>query len=292
MLTRTSVPLWTWIVIIAVGSVIVLVLLILLIRCSARLKSLEMQSLPDPAIIPTRRVTVRRGRMVPMSRYFSLTGSKFGLDNFMTLEDGKAVDHGSIRSRSPFGLWLSSLQDRSHSRLSEISGRGHASQVPGSYLTTPEPAFMSQHRHKASTGSAYSLPSIINGRELAEDARVDKVRTESPTAADRSTRHTNFSRAFSPFPWSAVANMSVPSKLSQVIGSSTQGSAITTQPTQPSDANVGASQAFHTTQRRILQQPRNSPRSSNTLSLAQAVGVVRQSSHSRSSSVGGESRDH
>lgn len=96
VLDNTSLPLWLWIVVFVVGSLCVVgaigVVLICMLRRNKRGEQIEDA--------PTRKMTVRRGRVVPASHYLSLTGSKFGLNQF----DDDARANGA-RSKSPFEWW-------------------------------------------------------------------------------------------------------------------------------------------------------------------------------------------
>jgi hypothetical protein len=81
-----------------------------------------------------RRVTVRRGRVVPSSQHLSLTGSKFGMRQFGLLADNESTMTGR---RSPFEWW-NTIIDRSQSRLDQMSQMETASIVtrPTSRATT------------------------------------------------------------------------------------------------------------------------------------------------------------
>src|SRR5450755_1829676 len=102
LFTHSRLKLWIWIVIIAAGSIALLSILILGWWWYARRKRTRGKSLPSPVLAPTRKVTIRRGRMVSSSRYLSLTGSKFGLGQFVNAEEKEFGDKSRGRSKSPF----------------------------------------------------------------------------------------------------------------------------------------------------------------------------------------------
>jgi hypothetical protein len=175
--------------------------------------------------------------MVSSSRYLSLTGSKFGLGQFMNMEEkDQEKDQGDktrSRSKSPFMWWLSSMQDRSQSRQSHISSQPQMDDVHSPYQR-PEPAFFNYHSHKGSAASDYSLPSIINGKELADDARMNSAQAAASLGSPNSTRYVNFSRAFSPLHQSALS-ISAPNKvLSQIAEASPRQSAVSKHPSMVS----------------------------------------------------------
>ncbi len=223
LLSHTPVPLWAWIVIIASGSIILLAMSATLWWCCTRPNWRREATLPNPVLAPTRKVTIRRGRLVDSSRRVSLTGSKFGVGQFKTLEE---KDQETARSRSPFMWWLSNVQDRSQSRQSQRSDQPQMEDMTTSMLRRPEPAFHGHHEHKESMASDYSLPSIINGKELAEDAcRYDGSQRSptsptSPTSPRNSIGYVNFSRAFSPLNQSTVMSPNTSKVLSQIIETS------------------------------------------------------------------------
>src|SRR3954469_7848907 len=99
LLNHSRLKLWVWVVIIAVGSIVLLSLLFLGVWCWARRRRARRKPLPSPVLAATRKVTIRRGRMVSSSRYLSLTGSKFGLGQFMNMEEKDQGDKSRSRSR-------------------------------------------------------------------------------------------------------------------------------------------------------------------------------------------------
>ena len=231
LLNRSRLKLWAWVVIIAAGSIVLLSVLFLGMWCWARRHRARRKTLPSPVLSATRRVTVRRGRMVSSSRYLSLTGSKFGLGQFMNMEEKDQGDKGRSRSKSPFMWWLSNNQDHSQSRQSYMSSQPQMDDLHNQYCQKPEPAFFNHHAHKGSVASDYSLPSIINGRELANDARMDSAQAGASPDSPHGPRYVNFSRAFSPLHQSTLMSTSAPNKvLSQIVETSPRDSAASKQP--------------------------------------------------------------
>ena len=113
LLDHTGLPIWVYIVLIAVGSILVLVTTAVALRCWVLRRNAkrhqESESLTGG---PMRRLTVRRGRVVPTSQHLSLTGSKFGMRQFGQLADSESTMTGR---RSPFEWW-NTIMDRSQSR--------------------------------------------------------------------------------------------------------------------------------------------------------------------------------
>ena len=177
--------------------------------------------------------------MVSSSRYLSLTGSKFGLGQFMNMEEKDQGDKGRSRSKSPFMWWLSNNQDRCQSRQSYMSSQPQMDEVHNQYHQMPEPAFFNHHTHKESVASDYSLPSIINARELADDARMNSAQADASPDSPHSPRYVNFSRAFSPLHQSTLMSTSTPNKvLSQIVETSPRDSAASKQPSMVSMREV------------------------------------------------------
>jgi hypothetical protein len=177
--------------------------------------------------------------MVSSSRYLSLTGSKFGLGQFMNMEEKDQGDKGRSRSKSPFMWWLSNNQDGSQSRQSYISSQPQMDEVRNQYCQRPEPAFFNHHEHKESAASDYSLPSIINGKELADEARMDSAQAGASLGSPRHPRYVNFSRAFSPLHQSTLVSTSGPNRaLSQIVETSPRHSAVSKQPSMVSVREV------------------------------------------------------
>jgi hypothetical protein len=165
---NATVPLWGFIVIIGVGSLTILAIVFVGLRYYIRHDSDNDSIRTDPETI--RRVTVRRGRIVPQSHYMSLTGSRFGLGAFG--EDSRS----GARSKSPFE-WLNNVHTRSNSQMSQM----RAGKTPEPILTgdTPRKHAPSPLRSAASFDSekppSYTFPT-------------------RPALAHRASRTTNFSR--------------------------------------------------------------------------------------------------
>jgi hypothetical protein len=169
----------------------------------------------------------------------SLTGSKFGLGQFMNMEEKDQGDKGRSRSKSPFMWWLANNLDRSQSRQSYMSSQPQMDEVHNQYYQKPEPAFANHHAHKGSVASDYSLPSIINARELADDARMNSAQAGASPNSPHSPRYVNFSRAFSPLHQSTLVSTSAPNKvLSQIVETSPRDSAASKQPSMVSMREV------------------------------------------------------
>jgi hypothetical protein len=239
LLNHSRLKLWVWVVIIVAASVVLLSTLFLGMWCWARRRRVRKKTLPSPMLAPTRKVTIRRGRMVSSSRYLSLTGSKFGLGQFMNMEEKEQGDKGRSRSKSPFMWWLANSQDRSQSRQSHMSSQPQMDEAHNQYYQKPEPAFFNRHAHNESVASDYSLPSIINGRELADDARTNSAQAGASLDSPHSSRYVNFSRAFPPLRQSALLSPSAPNKaLSQIVEMSPRHSAASKQPSMISMSEV------------------------------------------------------
>lgn len=116
ILSNTSLPLYVWIIIIVVGSVVILGTTAFSIRLfvTHRRRTNFVDTFGDENL-PQRKVTVRRGRVVEQSKYLSLTGSKFGLNAFGSEDD--AQSRAGARSKSPFEWW-STVKDHPQSRSS------------------------------------------------------------------------------------------------------------------------------------------------------------------------------
>src|SRR2546423_4963444 len=219
LFTHSRLKLWVWIVIMIAGSIILLSLLSAVWWYAKRIR-VRQKSLPTPVLAPTRKVSVSRGRMVPTSRYLSLTGSTFGLGQFLIMEEKDQGETGRSRSKSPFKWWPSNIQDHSQSRQSQISSQPQLVELQSRYYRKPKPAFFNHHAHEESAASDYSSASIINGKELAEDARVRPSSASVSSGSPHSSRYVNFSRAFSPLHRSALTSNSAPQVLSHIKKSS------------------------------------------------------------------------
>lgn len=120
LLDNHLLPVWAWIIIIVVAALVVVGTLAFATRCVVRRKrDADFVDIFGRKDVPERRVTVRRGRVVPSSRYLSLTGSRFGLNAFNAdVED--ATPRSDRRSKSPFEWW-------NHVRNRSVSQESHHS---------------------------------------------------------------------------------------------------------------------------------------------------------------------
>lgn len=133
-----------------------------------------------------RRVTIRRGRVVPTSQHLSLTGSKFGMRQFGMLAD---TDSTMTGRRSPFEWW-NTIMDRSQSRQDQMSQVETGSIISRATTTTiagrreqPQPTPVQtpeKNKEPVTTTWEVTIPSP----------------TPSPSPLGPS-RTTNFSRSFS-----------------------------------------------------------------------------------------------
>ena len=203
--------LWVFIVIVVVGSACLITTTAIIIRCCVlrRRRRKTQQSLED--LGPMRRVTVRRGRMVPASHYESLTGSRFGINQF---EDNDTVKTGR---KSPFDFW---------------SGNKRESRRGKSVDEMTESSF----RAKSPSASA-----ALYGSEFSQSTQsLDKYATTTihevdeppePELAARPVRNTSFSR---PFPRTPTSPFPRPQQLSMIEESSPHTSYISTKSTRQS----------------------------------------------------------
>jgi hypothetical protein len=222
--------------------------------CCARRTRAKRKSLPSPVLAPTRKVTVRRGRMVSSSRYLSLTGSKFGLGQFMNMEEKDQTEKSRSRSRSPFMWWLSTMQEGPQSRQSHMSSQPQMDEVQSQYCQLPELVFYNRHAREESATSDYSLPSMINGRELAEDARVNATHAGAPSGSPHGSRYINFSRALSPLHQSTLMSTSAPNVLSQIVESSPRQSTVSKHPSVISTREVVSKHPSMVSAREVVEE--------------------------------------
>ena len=226
---NATVPLWGFIVIIAVGSILIIATIFLAIRYYLRYRGgSDADSLRnDPEAI--RRMTVRRGRLVPQSHYMSLTGSRFGVGAF-----GQDDSRSGARSKSPFEWWNNS-HSRSISSMSQMTkGQArHTTQTPESLLVsdTPRKQPASPLRIAASSESmsektpAFTYPS-------------------RPAASRRTSQTTNFSRpALRTRP--SVLSPSINSSLPQIMEVSPHQSTISSRQSKHSVISEKATSSTH-----------------------------------------------
>lgn len=141
--------------------------------------------------MPERRVTVRRGRVVPSSRYLSLTGSRFGLNAFnLDVED--TTPRSDRRSKSPFEWW-------NHVRNRSASQESHHSIIiaenPSVMSLAPKSPLHQVYQHQDLQYSSTTVGSMSIKEENSHATTVDdepEIRPESPTR-----RPPNFSRSLS-----------------------------------------------------------------------------------------------
>lgn len=185
---KTKLPLWVWIVIIVVGSVIVVGTLAFVLRfwIIRRREAAFVDTFGDENL-PQRKVTVRRGRVVEQSKYLSLTGSKFGLNAFGP-EDGDANSRAGARSKSPFEWW-STMKDRSQSRNSQMTQMTATNETPSIYGMPSSPNAQRVYQRRDLNFSSTSLTST----DKDDDVTVSVV--EEPASPPPLVR--NFSRSFS-----------------------------------------------------------------------------------------------
>ena len=179
------IPVWVIIVTAVVGAALFL-LAILIVRCVlTRSEPYDRETLTGDGYgdddQPTRKVVVRRGRIVPAAWNLSLTASTLFGDRFGSHQE--LDETGGRRSRSPFGMLMRS-HDRpgsSHSQMSEVRKKRFTTRqgnmellndVDETFLKrtpdSPVNEFVDAKRPRLSTRSI-SLPSILNGAELADD---------------------------------------------------------------------------------------------------------------------------
>lgn len=188
VLGKLPFQLWVFVVIVALGSICIIATVAIVIRCCV-LRKRAKKGL-DKEFGPTRRVTVRRGRIVPASHYLSLTGSRFGMNQF---EDNETVKTGR---RSPFDFWSGNRREKSVDEMTDIS----------SFRAKSPSASTALYSRNDYSQSTQSLDKQITTTIL----EVDEPDEPSPTL--KPSRNTSFSRPFartptSPFPHSRNLSM-------------------------------------------------------------------------------------
>ena len=176
LLDRTSLPAWVFIIIIAVGSLCIIITVALIIRCSViKRRAKRHSTVIDQG--PMRRMTVRRGRMVPASNYLSLTGSRFGLNQF---DDNETLKSGR---KSPFE-WFGSTSKKQQDEMSRVEG-GRLGSIGDIYSRRE---------------FAQSSTSLTSEKEASSTIQEVEPAFPSPTALPpvESTRTQSFSRPFNP----------------------------------------------------------------------------------------------
>ena len=184
---HTGLPLWAYILIISIGSILLLVTVAITLRCWVLRRNAKRHHDPDSLTGgPMRRVTLRRGRVVPTSQHLSLTGSKFGLRQFGMLAENESTMTGR---RSPFEWWNNMLERSSsrHDQMSQIE-TGSISMRPTSRGTTIA----------ARRELLHGIPTQIAEKEPITRVLEVKVTSPSPSPSPLGhTKSTNFSRSFS-----------------------------------------------------------------------------------------------
>ena len=242
---HSQLPLWLYIVIIIIGSLLLVAAVLLLWRWQTVRNRSQDQSFPDPKTAPVRKVTLRRGRLVPASKIYSLTGSKFGVEPLTDLEEGENAGIQGKRSRSPFGWWFATLQDRSQSRQSEMSNHGHPHQIIRYAISTPEPSLWSHDRRKEPVVSVATSPSIASGIESPNYLSTNESKDRRPYASVRSSKYVNFSRSFTPSQQSILSSASAPSLLPRIVEASPRHSITSKHPSLRSIEAVQQIQAIN-----------------------------------------------
>lgn len=208
---NATVPLWGFIVIIAVGSIIILGGVFFGLRYYTIHHDSDNDSIRnDPETV--RRVTVRRGRIVPQSHYLSLTGSRYGLGAFG--EDSRS----GARSKSPFE-WLNNVHSRSNSQMSQktrpqtsepiLTGdppRKHApsplrsaasfdamSEKPPAYTFPTRPALA----HRASRTTNFSRPAFATSPSIASLPQIIEASPHQSMISSRQSKQSLSEKAIS-----------------------------------------------------------------------------------------------
>jgi hypothetical protein len=179
LLDRSSLPVWVFIIIIVVGSICILITAALIIRCHViKRRAQKDTSFLETEQGPVRRMTVKRGRMVPASNYLSLTGSKFGLNQF---DEAETVKSGR---KSPFEWW-NSIKDRRGDDMSQHNRSGSISDI------------FTRREFAQSTNSLASIKEANNTVQELEPSLESPTALPSPTSTASSP---SFSRPFNQQP--------------------------------------------------------------------------------------------
>ncbi|EXJ57334.1 hypothetical protein A1O7_07681, partial [Cladophialophora yegresii CBS 114405] len=185
---NTGLPLWAYIVIIALGSILLLATAAIGLRCwLLRRKARQRREYAGLTGGPMRRMTLRRGRLVPSSQHLSLTGSKFGTRQFGIVADNESMMGGR---RSPFEWWAT-IMERSQSRQDQMS------QVEtGSIISRPA----SRGTTIAARKDLHGNPTQTPEKDTESVTRTWELTLPSPSPSPSPlgpNRTTNFSRSFS-----------------------------------------------------------------------------------------------
>ncbi|EXJ82847.1 hypothetical protein A1O3_06662 [Capronia epimyces CBS 606.96] len=279
LLDNTGLPLWVYIVLIVVGSMLLLATLAILLRCWF-VRRKPKQSYIEGLTGPTRRVTLRRGRLVPTSQHLSLTGSKFGTRQFGMLADNESTMTGR---RSPFEWW-NTIMDRSQSRQDQMSqvetGSISASTRPTSRATTTAGRREVLTATPTLTPEKYKEP-VSRTWEVTLPSQSPSP-PPSPSPSPYGQKTVNFSRSFvSRTPSSPLAQRSQHT-LSRISEKSLHYSMISTN--GANGTNQLSPSSYHATvgsisgRSPLFEQPlRNSPTPANSMSLAIPVSPAKPS---------------
>lgn len=194
LLDKTGLPLWACIVLICVGSILVLATVGVLSRCWFVRRRAARRGEFDNLTGATRRVTLRRGRMVPTSQHLSLTGSKFGVRQFGVLADNESTMTGR---RSPFEWW-NTMVERSQSRQDQMS-----QMETGSIISRPASRDASLAGRRDSLFATPTPPPQIK-EPVTRTSEMTQL-SPSPTSSFSSQKTINFSRAFVRTPTSPLS---------------------------------------------------------------------------------------
>lgn len=253
VLGKLPFQLWVFIVIVVVGSICIIATIAIVVRCCI-LRKRAKKGL-DKEFGPTRKVTVRRGRVVPASHYLSLTGSRFGLNQF---EDNDTVKTGR---RSPFDFWTGSRRQKSVDEMTDVSLYGPKSPSAAT-------ALYSRTDYSQSTHS-------LDKQTVATITEEEEPEEPSPTL--KPSRNTSFSRPFartptSPFPHSR--------NLSMIEESSPHNSMISTKSRQS-----GGMPLYDNYQSRDIKSTSSTRRSSNNNTSSITPGLHINADAPRSSAL-------
>ncbi|EXJ67925.1 uncharacterized protein A1O5_09272, partial [Cladophialophora psammophila CBS 110553] len=222
LLDDTGLPLWVYIVIIAVGSTLLLLAIAVALRCWFLRRRAKQRREVDNLTGPLRRVTLRRGRIVPTSQHLSLTGSKFGMRQFGVLADNESAMTGR---KSPFEWW-STIMDRSQSRQEYMSQAetGSINTRPTSRATTIT------LRRELLTATPVQTPERF---KEPPTTRIWEITIPSPSPSPSPSplgpnKHTNFSRSFSNRAPSSPVTQRSQATLSRILERSPHQSMIST----------------------------------------------------------------
>ncbi|KIW94063.1 uncharacterized protein Z519_05379 [Cladophialophora bantiana CBS 173.52] len=220
LLDDTGLPVWVYIVIIAVGSILLLLTIAAALRCWFLRRRANQRREVDNLTGPLRRVTLRRGRIVPTSQHLSLTGSKFGMRQFGVLADNESTMTGR---KSPFEWW-STIMDRSQSRQEYMSQAetGSINTRPTSRATTIT------LRRELFTATPVQTPERSK-EPLATRTWEITIPSPSPSPSPLGpNKHTNFSRSFSNRAPSSPVTQRSQATLSRILERSPHQSMIST----------------------------------------------------------------